>query len=259
MTELGEVPKQSFFKLHASNLLGIVGTLESQLARIPNPHINLKKVVQAGTMCAAAALTLAACNSGPSNSDLNVPPPIPIVEKVDKTSFSQGIATVVPIPTFEPQNIQLEKNVVEQSPTSVDYLAQYMKDHAESVDYKSIVKPETQLLAIGEEHPDKRSIEQVEKALQELKSAGFTHFAIEMISSDLQEDLDKFTKTGDEKSRKILVDYLNNNWQYKSDEYFNLIFQASYLGYEIIALGMPASKDSNDPIEETKRLDKSMK
>ena len=78
------------------------------------------------------------------------------------------------------------------------------------------------------------------KALKQLKAAGFTHFAMEMLPIKIKEKIDFYQRTG--KGFDVIYKHFRENWYWNgaaSTGYGELVKAANSLGMKIIPLDMP--------------------
>ena len=78
------------------------------------------------------------------------------------------------------------------------------------------------------------------RALKQLKAAGFTHFAMEMLPLHINEKIEFYQKTG--KGFDAIKQYFKDNWNWNnaaSTGYAELVKAANDLGLKIIPLDMP--------------------
>lgn len=88
------------------------------------------------------------------------------------------------------------------------------------------------------------------KALRQLKTAGFTHFAIEMLPRSMQEKIEFYQRTG--KGFNVIQQYFNDNWAwgyFVPKAYGELVKAAREVGLKIIALDLT--------LDEMESIDKS--
>ncbi|WP_426357547.1 ChaN family lipoprotein [Pseudocolwellia sp. HL-MZ19] len=77
------------------------------------------------------------------------------------------------------------------------------------------------------------------KALKQLKAAGFTHFAMEMLPKTMQEQIDLYQRTG--KGFPVIQQYFDENWKWGygvPEGYGDLIRAAKNIGLKVIALDL---------------------
>ncbi|MDQ2044912.1 ChaN family lipoprotein [Pseudoalteromonas sp. 20-92] len=78
------------------------------------------------------------------------------------------------------------------------------------------------------------------KALKQLKAAGFTHFAMEMLPVKIKEKIDFYQRTG--KGFDVIKQHFKSKWNWtnaSSTGYGELVKAANSLGMKIIPLDMP--------------------
>ncbi|MCG7565790.1 hypothetical protein MHM95_05755 [Pseudoalteromonas sp. CnMc7-15] len=110
----------------------------------------------------------------------------------------------------------------------------------EDVNYRKMAG-NSRLFIISESshHPAAYKYEAI-RALKELKKAGFTHFAMEMLPLSLREKVNTYQQTG--KGLETLKHHFDQNWSWTSGAatgYLELVKAASSLGLKVVPLDMP--------------------
>ncbi|RZF83632.1 hypothetical protein EXT46_04880 [Pseudoalteromonas sp. CO325X] len=109
------------------------------------------------------------------------------------------------------------------------------------VDYKKMAgSARLILLAESSHNPASFKYEAI-RALKQLRQAGFTHFAMEMLSHDMHERLTYFQKTG--KGFESIKNHFKTNWDWGhgvANGYSQLAQHAHKLGMKLVALDVPA-------------------
>lgn len=92
---------------------------------------------------------------------------------------------------------------------SVSELSEYIRTSRQPLDYGRLITPQTRVLAIGEQHPEKNPKQELKNNLFRLKELGFTHLALEFWGGDMQPVLDEFQATGHFTGSKITPEYMD--------------------------------------------------
>lgn len=112
-----------------------------------------------------------------------------------------------------------------------------MSEINKDVNYKTMAG-NARLLMLGESSHNTAGFKyEAIKALKQLKAAGFTHFAMEMLPRSMQEKIDVYQRTG--KGFKVIQQYLNENWMWGylvPKAYGELVKAARDIGLKVIAL-----------------------
>jgi hypothetical protein len=148
-------------------------------------------------------------------------------------------------------------NVPHQEWGSVDGVARTFLCYREDVDYSKIAK-DVDVVLFGESHPGAQVKIELAQNMSLFKQLGFTCLGLEMFSTDVQDMLDEYFRTG--KNREELLQYLKDVWGYSTAEYYmKLIEAARKNGIRIIALDMPKQlQEQLDVVEWLDARDKYM-
>ncbi len=109
-----------------------------------------------------------------------------------------------------------------------------------SVNYSKIVQPSTRIILFGEvTHNSIAYKKEFITALKVLKKLNFTHIALEMFPSNLNEKLKAYSEKG--QYEHVLIKHLQEYWDYvpKAKLYVDIMKTAKSLNMQIIGLDMP--------------------
>lgn len=116
------------------------------------------------------------------------------------------------------------------------------------LDYKNVLK-DHKVTLLGEHHKDNAAKEHVAEYAKNMKDAGATHFAVEMIPQKMQPTLDKFMK-GDKEARKEIQDYLNKTWDQSypgtGEKYMKMLDAVKDSGLKIVGMDINGHIDKGE-------------
>ncbi len=132
---------------------------------------------------------------------------------------------------------------------SAKELRTFIEREHQPVDYGLMIKPTTRVLAMGEIHTREIAKTELSNSLEELKALGFTHLAMEMLDSSMQEVIDNYQKSGGGKN--IIVEQLERyGWSAAAASlYLDAVDQATKVGLKVVGIHRPLS-----PAEEVMNL-----
>src|SRR3989339_605330 len=137
------------------------------------------------------------------------------------------------------------KNFAETTPyDSFEGLVEFIATERQPIDYALLVRPDTQVLALGESHLDYTTKKEVENCLTQLKEKGVTHFGLEFFGIEMQPILDAYAKTRNENDKKVLMKHLETYSKKDANLYLNVVEKAFFLGIRVVGLDIP-QKEKN--------------
>ncbi len=143
----------------------------------------------------------------------------------------------------------LDRNASEKG--SINYLK-----NLPEIDYKNVLKDQKVTL-IGEDHKDFSAKQHVADSAENMKAAGVTHFAMEMIPQEMQSSLDKFSN-GDKGAREELKNYLMNTWDKSypgtGEKYMQMLDSMKNAGIKVV--GTDINKHTEKTEEDRKSRDR---
>jgi hypothetical protein len=91
---------------------------------------------------------------------------------------------------------------------------EYIRKNAKFFELSDIIKPETQVIYLGEEHIDPVPKLFLEKRMKSLKRAGITHIALEMFASNHQAQIDAYLRG--QENRENILEILRTEWGWQT-------------------------------------------